>query len=332
MRTVIHEKSVFRSKSEDSRWPGNKRPLAEHRPGSIEVGRFPDHADYRQSVTMSVPRSHDDDDSDVDDLDDVLDQFAPQSANKLPDNNDDFTTELARGMESLMRELDTSTTANEGEEKDGEREKNERFRVAWEAMLIEGMGASTSQPKPANTDQATTNPSTEFQSRIRNTMDKLKSSESNLEPSRTQEQVEVDELAKLLEGLGGEGADPNAEQELTDVLQAMMGQLMSKEVLYEPLKELYEKFPPYLESHPTLDSGMREQYQKQIACIKQLLEIFEAPTYNEVDPETNKKIMDVMSELQTHGSPPEDIVGSLPPGFSLGPDGLPESPDRCVVS
>jgi len=156
-----------------------------------------------------------------------------------------------------MRELDTSTTANEGEEKDGEREKNEQLRAAWEAMLIEGMDgmgsipdapspqlkdpASMSQPKPASTDQAATNPSTEFQSRIRNTMDKLKSSESNLEPSRTQEQVEVDELAKLLEGLGGDGADPNAEQELTDVLQAMMGQLMSKEVLYEPLKELYEK-------------------------------------------------------------------------------------------
>jgi len=42
---------------------------------------------------------------------------------------------------------------------------------------------------------------------------------------------------------------------------------------------------------------MQEQYQKQIACIKQLLEIFEAPTYNEVDPETNKKIMDIMSEV-----------------------------------
>lgn len=74
-------------------------------------------------------------------------------------------------------------------------------------------------------------------------MDKLKTSESNLKPpsSSSPTQDQVDELAKLLKGLGEEGEDPAAEQELTDVLQAMMGQLMSKEVLYEPLKELYEK-------------------------------------------------------------------------------------------
>ena len=34
-----------------------------------------------------------------------------------------------------MRELGTSTTANEGEEG----EKNERLRAAWEAVLSEGI-------------------------------------------------------------------------------------------------------------------------------------------------------------------------------------------------
>ena len=68
------------------------------------------------------------------------------------------------------------------------------------------------------------------------------------------------------------------------------------------------QFPPYIESHPTLDSEVRDQYQKQISCIKQLLDIFEAPAYNEEDPEANKKVMDVMSE-----------VCSFPP-FPISPD------------
>ena len=37
-------------------------------------------------------------------------------------------------------------------------------------------------------------------------------------------------------------------------------------------------------------------------------------------------------QFQAHGSPPEDIMGPLPPGFSLDPEGLPQIPDGCVVS
>ncbi|KAL4067800.1 Pex19 protein [Scleroderma yunnanense] len=261
-------------------------------------------------------------------------------------------------MASFMRELDVDEKGNEGQGEEGEEGRKRMLKAAWESMLIkemDSMGAgtsgashsslsSTSQLKPASTDQAASKrptTSTEFQSRIRNTMDKMKSSESNLTPPPpSSTSGELDELAALFQNLGQmnpgnsaeENIDPNAEKELTSMLEQMMGQLMSKEVLYEPLKELDEKFPSYLESHSTLSSEDQERYQKQISCIKQLLEIFEAPAYNEEDEETKKKIMDIMSELQAHGSPPEEIMGSVPPGFSLGPDGLPELPEGCVVS
>jgi len=38
------------------------------------------------------------------------------------------------------------------------------------------------------------------------------------------------------------------------------------------------------------------------------------------------------SQLQKHGSPPEEIMGPLPPGFSMGADGMPDMPDNCVIS
>ena len=35
------------------------------------------------------------------------------------------------------------------------------------------------------------------------------------------------------------------------------------------------------------------------------------------------------AQLQSHGSPPEEIMGPLPPGFNMGSDGLPNLPDGC---
>ncbi|KAG6332860.1 hypothetical protein ID866_6230 [Astraeus odoratus] len=129
-------------------------------------------------------------------------------------------------------------------------------------------------------------------------------------------------------GLGKEGS---SEAELQGALEAMMGQLMSKDLLYDPLKELDEKFPPYLDSHPELSALERERYLKQISCIKRLLKVFDEPNYNENDKKTGDLVVEIMTELQTHGSPPDEIMGPLPPGLTKGEDGLPELPEGCVV-
>ena len=51
-----------------------------------------------------------------------------------------------------------------------------------------------------------------------------------------------DTLEQLLKSLGDANVgDGNPEDQLQGLLENMMTQLMSKEVLYEPLKELHEK-------------------------------------------------------------------------------------------
>ena len=52
---------------------------------------------------------------------------------------------------------------------------------------------------------------------------------------------EDDELEQLLKNLGEGGSSGNPEEHLQGILEGMMTQLMSKDVLYEPLKELHEK-------------------------------------------------------------------------------------------
>ncbi len=63
--------------------------------------------------------------------------------------------------------------------------------------------------------------------------------------------AEGEEMAKLLAALGGngdlsglDGAMDNPE--LTKMLEGMMDELMSRDILYEPLKELRDKYPAYL--------------------------------------------------------------------------------------
>jgi peroxin-19 len=36
-------------------------------------------------------------------------------------------------------------------------------------------------------------------------------------------------------------------------------------------------------------------------------------------------------QMQEHGAPPAEIMGELPPGLDLGPDGAPQLPDGCLV-
>ena len=90
-----------------------------------------------------------------------------------------------------------------------------------------------------------------------------------------------------------------------------MGQLMSKEVLYDPLKELAEgvslpslpssaliyQYPvfTYL-THPSPED--RSRYEKQEECVKRFLAVFDKPGYSDANEESNKVIVDLMSEVR----------------------------------
>jgi len=103
---------------------------------------------------------------------------------------EDFVTELTKGMESLMREIggDAGLPGFAAGEKTEEQERE--FRAAWEAMLIQGMGQggiseldiSSGSTKDNEMGKGEGNVAGKegFQQSIRQTMDKLKESESML--------------------------------------------------------------------------------------------------------------------------------------------------------
>ncbi|KAF9448086.1 hypothetical protein P691DRAFT_775685 [Macrolepiota fuliginosa MF-IS2] len=247
----------------------------------------------------------------------------------------EFARELAKGMESLMKEITnngSTSTAKEGTNSSTDEltdeEKAQAFKAAWEAMLVEGLSGMDAdglgepldndgvKPKDAGTSA----PPNDFQSKIKQAMGKLKESESNLQSGSGgggagAAPESLEDLMKSLNDLGlGEGSEGDAE--LAGFLENMMGQLMSKDVLYEPLKELADNFPGYLSNPPKpFEPAEKTRYEKQFAYVKQIIEVFERPNYSDSDPEANKTIMSLMGEMQSFGSPPAEIMGPLPPGF-----------------
>ncbi|KAF4609546.1 hypothetical protein D9613_012315 [Agrocybe pediades] len=333
-----------------------------------------------------------DPEEDLDDLDDVLDEFnaapspppptattqqtfgrprnntrvdapptsIPGSGSKLDSTTEadedllssEFAKELAAGMENLMREItgerlgeDASGSAEGSSSTMSEEERTRALKAAWEAMLVEGMdgniggaggleglgGGNTS----ANSDgKAKEQGGTAFQDKIKQAMEKLKESESKFQASGANKN-DPESLEDLLKSLGdlGLGAGGEDEQELAGFLENMMGQLMSKEVLYEPLKELADGFPGYLAKPPApLSQEDRTRYQSQLECVRKILAVFEKPDYSDSTLEYNKQIVDLMSEMQGYGSPPTEIMGPLPPGLD-GTNGIPGlGEDGCTIA
>ncbi|TBU28206.1 Pex19-domain-containing protein [Dichomitus squalens] len=338
------------------------------------------------------PRKVTVEEDDLDDLDDVLEQFsappkpaaqpatAPSSSSKSPPPasskdaaappstqpqpkptdplgmdglDDDFARELMKGMESLFRDvaqgagLDDVPHPEDAPEDDSPMTAEERqkvFQKAWEAMLIDSLNEQFSPEEvaalksggkgkeaegPAKSVGANAGPPQSFQENIERAMHKLKESNQKADEASATGAGGLEDMFARLANMTSQ----DSEEEMKGMLETMMSSLMSKDVLYEPLKELHEKFPGYLKEHDaTLSAEDKTRYQTQFKIVAQIVTIFEDPSYSEDDPQSGVKVVELMQEMQDHGSPPSEIMGPLPPGFELGTDGLPKLPEGCTIA
>ena len=161
---------------------------------------------------------------------------SPDAPGEIPDEKLD---DLVEGMVQLLKVLE------------GTNETDATGRSS---------GTTTQSSAAAETVPSDDDP---FQRSIREAMDRLRTSEANPSPAATSTTPE-DPLEALLKqfgdalgegiegsnatgGLGGGAGGDVEDAELQGMLETMMRQLMSKDVLYEPLKELNEKVSRYYE-------------------------------------------------------------------------------------
>lgn len=99
----------------------------------------------------------------------------------------EFAQELAKGMESLMRELGGESASSGGAGGDFEDDATKRaLNAAWEAMLVEGLAGKGDDVEVEELGpdgvkgKGASSGANDFQSKIKETMDRLKQTESNL--------------------------------------------------------------------------------------------------------------------------------------------------------
>ena len=176
--------------------------------------------------------------------------------------------------------------------------------------------------------------------KLRQTINQLhgNSTSSSLDQDLTEE-----ELNKMFNNfdLGGpEGPGEESFTNLLPMMEGMMQSLMSKELLYPPMRDIADKFPGWLaDNRNKISSSLYENYNKQYDLTKQICFIFESE--EETDSQTKRKenfeiVMKKMQEMQTLGHPPKELTGDNSPGFQFDaggnpifPDGM--NPDQCCL-
>lgn len=128
---------------------------------------------------------------------------------------------------------------------------------------------------------------------------------------------------------------------MQNALELMMGQLMSKELLYEPMADLKARvrwfatdvdpplslsrlslhlmsavepfqYPEYLKEHGSnLSEDDRARYEKQNALVNQIVAVFDRPNYSDEDAGQKEEVVSLMTQMQECGTPPK--VSSPPP-------------------
>ncbi|XP_044486911.1 peroxisome biogenesis protein 19-2-like [Mangifera indica] len=137
----------------------------------------------------------------------------------------------------------------------------------------------------------------------------------------------VEDWVKQFEELAG-----SQDMDMESIVETMMQQLLSKEILHEPMKEIGERYPKWLEDHKaSLSKEDYERFSHQYELIKQLNEVYDN------DASNFTKIVDLMQKMQECGQPPNDIVQELAPDFDLAslgqlsPEALDSQPNCCIM-
>ncbi|KAK1966288.1 Pex19 protein family [Colletotrichum sublineola] len=289
-------------------------------------------------VVDDVP---DPDEDDLDDLDDMLDEFAAGNKPEPPaasfatgsgkpatvteDGADDKTLEDMFSSDDFAKQLQAGMADLIGEfEKNPEMQAQfdavfkQMSAAAGEAGSSQGPAATPAAPRP--TSSSSKAPASDpiadgsFQETIKKTMERMQASGQQATAAAAESSTE-DFLAEMMKqlGEGGMGGGGGSEEEFSKMLMGMMEQLTNKEILYEPMKELNDKFPEWFEKNrektPAEDL---KRYEEQQGYVKEIVAKFEEKTYADSNPADREYIVERMQKMQAAGSPPSDLVGDMP--------------------
>lgn len=287
----------------------------------------------RPPQNVSAPDPEEDD---LDDLDDVLDEFQATSISKpkaasptVPaasgpgrpkyasstaepasaGSDDDLAKQLQAGMSSLISELDQNPDMQAEFEKmmqeliaagaaGSDQEAGAHLQEAAKAVSEDTKPKATTTPSSSNTADKK---KPAFDSTIRATMDRISASNTAASTASTQPQSEEDLLAQMMKELtegGMMGGEGGGKGDFNSMLMNMMAHLTNKEILYDPMKELHDKFPAWLEKNEkTTDKENLKRYKEQQVLVREIVGRFERKGYSDGNEDDREYIVERMQKV-----------------------------------
>lgn len=181
----------------------------------------------------------------------------------------------------------------------------------FEHLVKELSDAASKDPSQVNTtagpSSTPTPPAPNFSDTINRTMNRLQESGETISSDIADSETD-DFLAEMLKQMGSMSGMGDSEEDFSKMLLNMMEQLTNKDILYEPMRELADKYPAWLEKNT--DKYTAEEiarYRDQYGYVKDIVRKFEEPTYKDSSTTDREYIVEKMQKVSCPHSLPVGI-------------------------
>lgn len=220
----------------------------------------------------------------------------------MADHGDDLDQLLDSALDDFQSLNLTSSSSQRNGPNEGNKQEKSDMPIEIQGL---GMGLPDLRSKKKGKQKvAKDSHASEALGKLReHTREAVKSLESVTEPELGGENLENE----TIEGWVKQFEELAASKEMETIMETVMKQLLSKEVLQEPIKEICGRYPKWFEDNKSKTS--KEEYERfltQYQLMKELSEVFET-----TDSGNSNKIFDLMQKMQECGQPPNDIMQQL---------------------
>ena len=200
-----------------------------------------------------------------------------------------MSEKLQEGWNLAMKEL---------QEEDPELAKN--------IKLLSNLENSSASDNTENDSKTNIDDSSGVESKVKEALESIaKSSKEDLPP---------DDVMNSFLNLGLDGSNAAGDGlPGFDLMEDMMKMMLSKDMLYPPMKEMINNYPEWLKKNKDkISSTDMDNYKKQLVCMEKICHEFELE--KDTDSDSVKKtrfdlIMNKVNEMQQYGQPPSDLIG-----------------------
>jgi len=215
-------------------------------------------------------------------------------------------------LENIMKELGGASAIREAAESSPAPASG-----AAAASTSKAPSSSSAVGKGKETDKAAAAAAAtekSFQETIKETMERMKASDTQSTAAAATATDSSDDLvAEMLKAMQASGMEgEGSEEDFSKMLLGMMEQLTNKDILYEPMKELDDKFPAWMEKNEgKVEEADMKRYKEQRGFVREIVARFERVGYTDDNAGDREYIVERMQKMQAAGSPPPDLVGDM---------------------